>query len=64
MRFNEIIFKQMLKVSAFCFEEQTSFISKKKYIGRSKYQGKSALFNDPIFSEGFGLNRLLLNLES
>ena len=47
----------MLRVSAFYLEKQKSFIPKKKYfLGRSQYQNKKALFTDPIFSDGFGLD--------
>jgi hypothetical protein len=44
----------MLNVSAFYLEKQTSFIPKKIILSRCQYQNKKALFNDPIFSEGFG----------
>ena len=46
----------MLKISVFYFIKQKSFIPKKKYdLGRSQYQNKKALFTDPIFSNGFGV---------
>ena len=49
-----IVFKQMLKVSAFYLEKQKSFIPlKNKILGRCQYQNKKTLFTDPIFSEGF-----------
>ena len=43
----------MLKVSAFYFEKQKSFIPKKS---RCQYQIKKALFTDSIFREGFVQN--------
>ena len=46
----------MLKV-AFCLEKQKSFIPKKIFLGYCQYQNKKALFTDPIFSEGFGLQQ-------
>ena len=56
MRFHEIFFKQMLKVSAFYLEKQKSLIPKKNiFLSRCQYQNKKALFTDPIFSEGFVL---------
>ena len=53
MRFHKILFKQLLKVSAFYLEKQKSFIPKNKFLGRCQYQNKKALFTDPIFSRGF-----------
>ena len=46
----------MLKISAFYLVKQKSFIPKKTDFGRFQYQNKKALFTDPIFSNGFGLN--------
>ena len=51
--FTKFYFKQMLKVSAFYLKKQNSFIPKKYFIGRCQYENEKALFNDPIFSEGF-----------
>jgi hypothetical protein len=56
VRFHEKKFKQILKVSAFYLEKQKSFIPKKKILSRCQYQNKKALFTDPIFSEGFGID--------
>jgi hypothetical protein len=52
----KFFFKLILKVSAFYLEKQKSFIPKKKILSRCQYQNKTALFTDPIFSEGFGPN--------
>ena len=49
-------FKQILKVSAFCLEKQRSFIPKRFFLSRCQYQNKEALFTNPIFSEGFGVD--------
>ena len=50
----------MLKISAFYLEKQKSFIPKKicakPRVNWLQYQNKPALFTDPIFSDGFGLN--------
>ena len=54
MRFHEILFKQILKVSALYLEKRKSFIPKKKKLSHCQYQNKKALFTDPIFSDGFG----------
>ena len=48
----------MLKVSAFYFEKQKSFIPKQK-LGHCQYKDKKALFTDPTFSEGFALSMTL-----
>jgi hypothetical protein len=50
----------MLKVSAFYFEKEKSFIPKKVFLSRCQYQNKKALFTDPIFSEGF--DQFFINL--
>jgi hypothetical protein len=46
----------MLKVSAFYFGKQKSFIPKKIFLSRCQYQNKKSLFTDSIFSEDFGAN--------
>ena len=47
----------MLKVSACYLEKQKSFIPKKNiFLSRCQYQNKEALFTNPIFSEGFGVD--------
>ena len=51
--FTNVIFKQMLKVSAFYLEKQKSFIHKKKFLSCCQFKNKKALLTDPIFSEGF-----------
>ena len=48
----------MLKVSAFYFEKQKSFIPKNIFLSHCQYQNKKGLFTDPIFSQGFGSNRV------
>jgi hypothetical protein len=51
----KLIFKQMLKVSAFYLEKQKSFINKKIFFSpQSISKQKKTLFTDPIYSEGFG----------
>ena len=50
------IFKQMLKVSTFYLEKQKVLFINKYLLARSQYQNKKALFTDPIFSDGFGLD--------
>ena len=51
-------FQQMLKVSAFYLQKRKSVIPSKKILRYCQYQNKKALFTDPIFSEGFGVNQL------
>ena len=50
----EIVFKQMLKVSAFYLERQKSFIPKNKIFGHCQYQNKKALYTDSIFQKVLG----------
>ena len=57
LRFHEILFEQMLKISVFYLIKQKSFIPKKYNLGSSQYQNKKALFTDPIFSNGFGFQQ-------
>ena len=47
----KFFFKLILKVSAFYFEKQESFIPKKKILGHCQYQNKKALFTDSIFQK-------------
>ena len=56
-------------ISNRCWKFQLSILKNKKvlslkkhFCGRCQYQNKTALFTDPIFSEGFGLARLFLLL--
>ena len=53
-RFHEIFFKQILKVSAFYLQKQKVIFY--FFFSHCQYQNKKALFTDPIFSEGFGLD--------
>ena len=49
----------MLKISAFYVVKQKSFIPKKDMIlAVVNIKTKKALFTDPIFSDGFGLDTL------
>ena len=48
----------MLKVSAFYIAKQKVFFLNKYFLNRCQYQNKRALFTDPFFSEGFGLDHL------
>ena len=45
-----------LKVSAFYLKKQKNLFLKKKKLSRCQYQNKEALFTNPIFSEGFGVD--------
>ena len=54
-------FQKMLKISVFYLTNKKAFFLKKYDLGCSQYQNKTALFTDPIFSDGFVLNIIALS---
>ena len=52
----KFFFKKFLKVSPFYLEKQVLFL--KENLNHCQYQNKKALFTNPIFSQGFGSNRV------
>ena len=60
--FMKSFFKQMLKVSAFYLEKQKGFIPKKIFFKPLSMSKQKSFVTYPIFSEGFGVGYLSLNL--
>ena len=57
MRIRKILLKVL-------YLEKKKISLKKYFFGRSQYQNKNALFNDPIFSDGFIPKKIIFRLLS
>ena len=62
VRFHKILFQTDAESFNFLSWKKKIFL-KKYFLGRCQYQNKKALFTDPIFSEGFGLQYITFHLK-